>query len=78
MQELWHPFVMFLVPDNAEANVQLQALENVVKKGNRKKFTYISKKDILLTVSTGISVMLGIMSCMCMYGRHKRILRAHQ
>lgn len=58
MQESWHPFVTFLVSDNAEANVQSQALESVVKKGNRKKFTYISKKEILQTVSKRIFAVL--------------------
>ena len=42
---------MFLVGDDASVDAQLQALECVVVNGNRKKFVYISKKDVLQTVS---------------------------
>ncbi len=50
-QELWHPFLIFLVPTSADADVQLQALDGVVTNGNRKKFTLIGKEDIVQTVS---------------------------
>jgi hypothetical protein len=43
------------VPDSADADVPLQALESVVKNGNRKRFIYISKKDILQIVSRNLS-----------------------
>ena len=52
---------MILVPDSAEADLPLQALEGVVKNGNRKKFTCISKKDILLTVSLARRMVRRIM-----------------
>lgn len=47
---------MFLVPDcadaadGADADAQLQALESVIKNGNRKKFACISKNEIIQTV----------------------------
>lgn len=51
LQDLWHPFLVFLVPENANADVQLRALESVIRNGNRKKFVYVSKSDLLQLVS---------------------------
>lgn len=45
---------MFLVAENAEVDVQVQALESVVVNGNRKKFVYISNKDIVQTVHIAV------------------------
>ena len=50
-QELWHPFLVFLVPTSADASLHLQALDRVVTNGNRKKFALINKESILQTVS---------------------------
>ena len=41
--------------EDANADVQLQSLESVVKNGNRKKFMYISKQDMIEAVSYNLT-----------------------
>ena len=51
-QDLWHPYIIFLVGESTSGEAHIQALSEGIKDGNklRKRFVNVTKEDLLKIV----------------------------
>ena len=47
LKEDWKALIAFVVPSNEYDELYLEQLEKAVKVGSRRRFTWVTKKDII-------------------------------